>query len=159
MGWRKEGKRPERTNEDLSKEEREICLQKLPKGDLLAEIDLGWCLMNLGDYKEARRCYHKILKDYESMLDRLGQSNEMKIKNNLAECCLQMADGCDRAGAAVPDPGETKEALLEEAREYLAKVLEKEPKNAVAYRHLGYYYKLLSQADLKNLDKSLSCFE
>lgn len=158
-GSRKEGKRPERTNEDLSKEEREICLQKLPKGDLLAEIDLGWCLMNLGDYKEARRCYHKILKDYESMLDRLGQSNEMKIKNNLAECCLQMADGCDRAGAAVPDPGETKEALLEEAREYLAKVLEKEPKNAVAYRHLGYYYKLLSQADLKNLDKSLSCFD
>ncbi len=156
---RKDDKRPERENNELSETEKEICLQKLPQGDLLAEIDLGWCLMNLGDYKGAKKCYFEILKKYRDMPDRLGQSNEMKIKNNLAECCLHMADGCGQAQTVVPDSGENRETLLEEARRNLDEVLEKEPKNAVAYRHYGYYYKLLSQNDPKYLEESLNHFD
>lgn len=46
-------------------------LDNLPMGDLLAEIDKGCCLMNLGDYEKARDCYRNILSDYQETPYRL----------------------------------------------------------------------------------------
>lgn len=118
-------------------------LEDLPPGDLLAEINEGWCLMNLGDYEGAKECYEAILSRYQEQPHRLIHTNKMKIYNNLGECLLHLASlSNDRK-------------LLEEAGKILMQVLEEEEYNSTANRHLGYYYQLKSRRDEKNTKSDL----
>ncbi len=119
-----------------------LLLRDLPKGDLLAQIDKGWCLMHFGDYKEAAKCYENILTAYKGMEHRLTTTNEMKIKNNLGECYIH----CRRT---------------KDAQKVLESILEKEPNNSTTNRLLGYLYKLKSENEdsRQMLEKSLSYFE
>lgn len=125
-------------------------LAELPPGDLLAEINEGWCLMNLGDYGGARACYEAILSRYEKLPHRLIHMNTMKIYNNLGECLLHLASCCC-------DP-----KLLDEAGRILNLVYAEEKYNSTANRHLGYYHQLLSRRaeDWKpHIQQSLMHFE
>lgn len=113
----------------------EMRLEDLPRGDLLAEINKGWCLMNLGDYKKAKECYEEILESYKGRSDRLGRKNEMVIYNNLGECYLHLVHDLDK------DKG-----FLNAAKEKLDYVYNTEKNNSTANRHLGYYhYKCMCQ--------------
>lgn len=127
--------------------EKELKLKDLPRGDLLAEIDKGWCLMNLRDYKKAKECYEGILKSYGKLdsnekidsdeksegqkdsCDRLGTKNTMVIYNNLGECYLHLIQDLDK-----------DEELLKKAWDILRYVNSKEPNNSTTNRHLGYYH-------------------
>lgn len=121
-----------------------------PENDLLAEIARGWCLMNLGDYKSAEKCYKNLLKSYKDMPERIRTENQMRIKNNLAECLLYLA--------ACPEENENEKMATERLREaqtYLAEICNKEPNNATTNRHLGYYHILMAQKAEKFSEKEL----
>lgn len=110
-------------------------LEDLPPGDLLAEINEGWCLMNLGDYEGARVCYEAILTRYQGQTRRLIQTNKMKIYNNLGECLLHLSSASHDG------------VLLDKAKEILLQVIKEEEHNSTAHRHLGYYYLLKSRRE------------
>ncbi len=125
-------------------------LEVPPETDLLAEIARGWCLMSLGDYESAEKCYKDLLESYKDMPERIRTENQMRIKNNLAECLLYLA--------ACPEKN-TDEAMaekrLEEAHTYLTEVCIKEPNNATTNRHLGYYHILKAQKNAESQEKEL----
>lgn len=154
----------------------DIWLEDLPEGDLLSEIDLGWCLLNLGYYKEAQACYETILRKYERMLSRLGRDNIKKIRNNLGECylrtnnieqakeqfklvlCLNEADAvanrylayCHMAGGKAQQSA----GALTEARKYFEKSDAASPYNVHTYS--GWLAAMISLLELKNWnDKEL----
>lgn len=98
----------------------------LPEGDLRAEIDYGWCLMNIGKYEEAKQHYHRMYCYYCRKRDVSDQNVEVKswwggeknfsmLSNNLAECLMHT--------------GEYETALKQ-----CDQVLEFEPYNATANR-------------------------
>lgn len=121
-----------------------------PESDLLAEIARGWCLMNLGDYESAEKCYKSLLESYKNMPDRIRTENQMRIKNNLAECLLYLA--------ACPEKNTNRTMAMERLREahtYLAEICLKEPNNATTNRHLGYYHILMAKKDVKSSEKEL----
>ena len=125
-------------------------LEDLPPGDLLAEINEGWCFMNLGDYESARDCYEAILSRYEKLPHRLIHMNKMKIYNNLGECLLHLASCQDDS------------RLLDEAGRILNLVYTEEKCNSTANRHLGYYHQLLSRRSIawkQNIRQALMHFE
>jgi len=130
-------------------------LVELPLGDLLAEIDAGWCLMNIGDYRGAKRCYEDILNSYQSATASLRQHNETRIRNNLAECCLQLI------AQGARDPG----VLFREVSEQLTKVRQLEPDNATMSRHWGYYHLELGRREtdrderLRHLEEARKHFD
>ncbi len=125
-------------------EDKQMRLDDLPQGDLLAEIDIGWCLLNIGDYSKAAKCYENILKTYHGRENRLKGENEMKIKNNLGLCYLHLG-------------------MLDEAEKHLMDAIKKEPDNATTNSHLGYYYRLKCEKSptpsLNFLQDSLNHFE
>lgn len=110
-------------------------LDNLPMGDLLAEIDRGWCLINLGDYESAQQCYEEILINYQGTLHRLRKQNDMKIHNNLGECYLHLVKGIDT---------KKDKENLKNAYKNLNYVYENEKYNATTHWHLGHYHKLNS---------------
>lgn len=136
--------------------QKEKVLADFSRKDLLAEIALGWCLMGTGDYEEARRCYEEILKLYKDMPKLLLTGNEMRVRNNLAECYLHLVKGIDEG---------KDEERLRAAKEHFEKVKDKEPKNAVMYRHYGYYHILKSRrakdwsGKVDEVAEALKCFE
>ncbi len=126
------------------KGQKEMRLDDLPEGDLLAEIGQGLCLMHLGYYKKAKDCYEKILQNYKKMNYRIGRKNEIRINNNLAECYLHLAR----------DPVDGNK-YLRKAKEKLDSVYSKEPDNCTINLHLGYYhYEHIRQTTLE-WDKEL----
>ncbi len=144
----------ESTKEGTCTYNKEMLMDDLPEGDLLAEINKGWCLMKLGDYEAAKECYEHIMENYKEMPDRLMEKNRMMIKNNLSECYLHLIKGEDK---------EKDRQLLEAVKGLLEEVCEKEPNNATANWHWGYYHKLMCQRlhgkEKKiELDKALDCF-
>lgn len=114
-----------------------------PTNDLLAEIALGWCLMNLGDYEGAEKCYKELLELYKDIPDRIRQENMMRIKNNLAECLLYL-----EADANVDSDRDSDMERLKQAQSYLAEIIGEEPNNATTNRHLGYCHILMAQKGL-----------
>ncbi len=114
-----------------------VRLEDLPRGDLLAKIDEGRCLMSLGDYERARECYEAIKTQYKGMDDRVRPENGMKVHNNLAECLLHLAAGSSR-----------RWELLEEAQKELLPVYIEDPNNPIVNRHLGYFHKMKSRLAL-----------
>lgn len=136
-------------NSEVLKKWKDV-LEVPPETDLLAEIALGWCLMSLGDYESAEKCYKNLLESYKDMPERIRTENQMRIKNNLAECLLYLA--------ACPEKN-TDEAMaekrLEEAHAYLTEVCIKEPNNATTNRHLGYYHILKAQKPAESQEEEL----
>lgn len=129
---------------DKQKAEKDKFLSIFPMKDLPSAIDLGWCLMKLGDYGKAERYYKDIWKSYQNVPDNIRViENKMKIENNLAECLLYLVKGLNET--------EDKDRL-NMAQELLQDVYEKEPNNAIANRHLGYYHmlKIRKGADLQD---------
>ena len=112
-----------------------MLLDNLPRGDLLAEIDKGWCLMNLGNYRNAKVCYEKILANYKKTPHRLRKQNDMKIHNNLGECYLHLVKDAN---------SEEDKKKLESAYKNLNYVYDNEKYNATTHWHLGHYHKLNS---------------
>lgn len=100
----------------------------LSEKDLLSEINLGWCLQQMGNYKEAKKLYQSILEKYkeDKTCQRLSVKNEMKIRNNLGECCLRLGTQDD----------------VEEAVACLKEAGEREPQNTVTKRFLACGYML-----------------
>ncbi len=120
----------------ISNDASEMLLDNLPMGDLLAEIDKGWCLMNLGDYENAKDCYKNILENYQETPHRLRKQNDMKIHNNLGECYLHLVKD---------NSSEKDKQNLENAYKNLNYVYENEKYNATTHWHLGHYHKLNSR--------------
>ncbi len=110
---------PDAPSDTMPAKPEDILLEDLPEGDLLSEIDLGWCQLNLGYYKEAQACYETILRKYERMPSRLGIDNIKKIRNNLGECYLRTNN-------------------IEQAKKQFKKVLCINESDAVANRYLAY---------------------
>ena len=121
-------------SKDKQREEKDKFLTISPMNDLLAAIDLGWCLMNLGDYEEAEKYYRHIWESYKDVPDNIRVMNKMRIENNLAECLLYLVKGTDE---------EKNAERLKMAQELLEDVYKKEPNNAITNRHLGYYHMLM----------------
>lgn len=96
---------------------------KVCPNDLLAQIDLGWCLMKLNQYAKAKRIYEKICapSHVTSKFHKLNKFEQMKVYNNLGECCLYT--------------GETKKA-----KEQFDKILKNEPYNKEALGFLAQYH-------------------
>lgn len=105
--------------------------------EILTKIDLGWCLINLGEYDEAKKIYTELLKEERNKLYPRNAYNRMKILNNLGECCLRLGD-------------------LAEAEKYFEEVLQEEPDNVVANRYLGHCLSLEAEAKEKKEEKT--CF-
>lgn len=122
-------------------------LSFFPTKDLLAEIDLGWCLMNLGDYEKAEERYKGIWELYQDVPDNIRViENKMKIKNNLAECMLYLVKGAD----------EIKDMeRLNMVRELLESMHKNEPNNAITNRHLGYYHMLMMNRKESDLQQEV----
>lgn len=99
--------------------------------DFLAEMDYGWCLQNLGYYKEAEKIYteliefEKVKKDLDNRYE-TKKKNEARLKNNLGICCLYQGRHA-------------------EARQQFEEVLAIEKNNAVANSNLGQYYMCLAR--------------
>ena len=126
-----------------SLKEKDKSLSFFPMNDLLAAINLGWCLMNLGDYGEAEKCYKSIWEYYKNVPDNIRViENKMKIENNLAECLLYLVNGVNER---------VDDERLNLAQKLLEDVHKKEPNNAIMHRHLGYYHmlKIRSGSDLR----------
>lgn len=123
--------------------EEEIKLEDLSGADLPAEINVAWCWMLKGDYGKARSKYRNILECYEGQIDRLGTGNEMKIRNNLVECCLQLLAYYSTARSN-PDNMKIGDSLglIKDIETCFASIDEKEPQNATSLRHRGYYHLL-----------------
>lgn len=137
-------------------EEKEFCISKdkadleaqgdllpgnLPQGDLLSEIDLGWCFMRAGRYGKAKELYENLLEKYKNMIHRMGHFNHMKVRNNLGECYLRMNN-------------------LESAQKQIDAVLKIEEDNAVALCLQAQCYMMNSTGDeVKNLETAMSLFE
>lgn len=123
-------------------------LVELPRGDLLAQIDEGWCLMNIGDFRGAKACYEDILNCYRTATASLRVHNETRVRNNLAECCLQL----------IAQNAKDPESLFHEAAEQLTEVGRLEPDNATMTRHWGYYHLELGRRKT-DLAERKSCFD
>ncbi len=123
-------------------------LVELPQGDLLAQIDEGWCLMNIGDYRGAKACYEDILNCYRTATASLRLHNETRVRNNLAECCLQL----------IAQDADDPESLFLEASEQLTEVGRLEPDNATMTRHWGYYHLELGRRETDLAERS-GCFD
>lgn len=144
-----------------------IHLEDLPDNDLLAEINEAWCLMLRGDYGEAGSRYCNILKRYEGQIDRLGTGNEMKIRNNLMECCLQLLAHQERTRENDTGTEEgnvlVKTILKNTIEECFKCIMQKESHNSTAMKHFGYYHLLLGKSDQENAireyQKALELFE
>lgn len=122
--------------------------------DFLAEMDLGWCLQNLGYYKFAQESYEKIL-NYEKEKKEQDKRyttkrwNLTRVRNNLGECYLYQ--------------GKNQEAL----RQFKA-VLKIEKDNSRANRGLGQYYLQNARmceknrkydSEIINLEKAIKSFK
>lgn len=139
-------------------------LDDLPGIDLPAEINVAWCLMLRADYGKARIKYRSILERYKGQIDRLGTGNEMKIRNNLVECCLQLLAYYSTArsnpdNVKIGDPL----GLIKDIETCFASIEKKEPQNATSLRHRGYYHLLwgnLCQEDsIIEYEKAMDYFE
>lgn len=99
--------------------------------DLMAAIELGWCLMNTGEYKRALKIYEEIIKDpHMSYLRRVKQ---MMIRNNLGECLLHLGEA-------------------EKARKHFDEVLSLEKDNAEAKYFLAKCQVLCAEELMKKGD-------
>lgn len=138
-----------------------VCLADLPNIDVLSEMDYAWCLMNIREYEDAKEIYVDILTHYGCFISRLGLHNEMKIRNNLIECCLQILAGYYKTGIK-SDRLLKIEKIIEENFRY---IYNREPLNGTALRHEGYYNLLRgmnAEADEQNpkhLCIALNCFK
>lgn len=138
-----------------------VCLADLPNIDVLSEMDYAWCLMNIREYEDAKEIYVDILTHYGCFISRLGLHNEMKIRNNLIECCLQMLAGCYKTGIK-SDRLLKIEKIIEENFRY---IYNREPLNGTALRHEGYYnllrgmYAEADEQNPKHLCIALNCFK
>ncbi len=138
-----------------------VCLADLPNIDVLSEMDYAWCLMNIREYEDAKEIYVDILTHYGCYISRLGLHNEMKIRNNLIECCLQILAGYYKTGIK-SDRLLKIETIIEENFRY---IYNREPLNGTALRHEGYYnllrgmYAKADGQNPKHLCDALNCFK
>lgn len=130
----------------------DLRLDAPPKGDLLADIGQGLCLMNLGYYKRAKERYEDIINKYVNMHNRLGRKNKSIVKNNLAICYLHLARDLKQG-----------KDYLKKAERILNSIQNTEPNNCTINLHQGYcFYEFTRQTVLgwkPNLEKALKYFE
>lgn len=127
--------RTPKKQDDSSRTSKVVCLNDLPNIDVLSEMDYAWCLMSIGEYKNAEEIFLNILTNYSSEITRLGLYNEMKIRNNLIECCLQLLAGYFRHNQEREKIENYKSCIVQN----IESISEKEQYNATAFRHYGYY--------------------
>lgn len=129
------------TTDNRSPLDAPLHLSDLPDCDLLAEIDHAWCLMNIGDYRGANECYEDILSLYHNQMERMGQYNEMRVRNNHTECLLQLLSSQlkqKKTEAELIDLNLFSQ--LEEIDSVLCKSEKKEPHNHTVTCYRGYYH-------------------
>ena len=122
--------------------------------DFLTEMDMGWCLLNIGYYEGAKKCYEKIL-EHEKNKKEQDSKYETKVKNvirantDLGLCYLYL----DK---------------IEEACAQFEKVIAIENKNYEANLCLAQCYKALAEKNEKmgmteetriNLQKAIAKYE
>ena len=147
---------------DNSRQHFEVaCINDLPNIDVLSEMDYAWCLMNIGEYGDAKEIYSDILTQYSCKIARLGLHNEMKIRNNLIECCLQILAGyyqtCEKNDRII--------RIRRIIEDNLMSIKHREPLNGTALKHNGYYnllcgmYAEANEQKSKNFSDALKRFE
>lgn len=147
--------------ENVSYDNAVVCLADLPNIDVLSEMDYAWCLMNIREYEDAKEIYVDILTHYGCFISRLGLHNEMKIRNNLIECCLQIL-ACYYKTGIKSDRLLKIEKIIEEN---FRCIYNREPLNGTALRHEGYHnllrgmYAEADEQNPKHLCDALNCFK
>lgn len=147
--------------ENVSYDNAVVCLVDLPNIDVLSEMDYAWCLMNIREYEDAKEIYVDILTHYGCFISRLGLHNEMKIRNNLIECCLQILAGYYKTGIKSDRLLKIEKIIEENFR----CIYNREPLNGTALRHEGYYnllrgmYAEADEQNPKHLCDALNCFK
>lgn len=101
-----------RAARDILQEICDIMQNKYKVNDILALIDLGWCLMLGGEYPKAKKIYNDLLEEKKVTVAK-QRRNWMRIRNNLCECYMHLNEFdkakiiADEILAHEPDNAET----------------------------------------------------
>lgn len=99
--------------------------------DFLAEMELGWCLLNIDHYEEAKVCFENVLqneKEKQNQDERYSEKrwNVIRARNNLGLCYLYLGQ-------------------VEEAFKQFEEVIRLEPDNVYANYCLARCYSVLAK--------------